>query len=122
MAIYDKQIVFCAGWDEHPRASSLRAIFISGSFTGVVAYAGYSAAIVSTLSLNIDPIRTPMELLQSNLHVGVRKGFISILLNQVIMQYRSKVENTSYMCVYYTRKYMVHIFTEKCEGYDVIIL
>lgn len=71
-----------AGWDEHPRAGSLRTIFISGSFTGVVAYAGYSAAIVSTLSLRVDPIQNPFQLLHSNLRVGIRKGFISSLLEQ----------------------------------------
>ncbi|CAL8088848.1 unnamed protein product [Orchesella dallaii] len=70
------------GWDEHPKAGSLRTIFISGSFTGVIAYAGYSAAIVSTLSLRVDPIKNPMELLRSNLRMGIRKGFISSLLEQ----------------------------------------
>jgi hypothetical protein len=64
-------------------AGSLRTIFISGSFTGVVAYAGYSAAIVSTLSLRVDPIQNPNQLLKSSLKIGVREGFINELLNLV---------------------------------------
>jgi len=64
-------------------AGSLRTIFISGSFTGVVAYAGYSAAIVSTLSLKVDPIQNPTELLHSHLKIGIRDGFLRQLLEQV---------------------------------------
>ena len=72
-----------SGWDEHPHALSLRAIFISASFTGVIAYAGYSAAIVSTLSLRIDPIQSPEALIKSNLRVGLRSGFLNEELLQV---------------------------------------
>ena len=77
------------GWDEHPQALSLRTIFISGSFTGVIAYAGYSAAIVSTLSLRIDPIQSPVALLHSNLRIGMRAGFVNDLLRQVTMLFVS---------------------------------
>jgi hypothetical protein len=72
-----------SGWDEHPHALSLRTIFIAGSFTGVIAYAGYSAAIVSTLSLRIDPLQSPEALLHSNLKIGMRTGFVNDLLLQV---------------------------------------
>ncbi|CAG7655376.1 unnamed protein product [Allacma fusca] len=71
------------GWDEHPVAGSLRAIFISGSLTGVVAYAGYSAAIVSTLSLRSDPIKTPADLIGSNMILGIRFGFLDNVLSNL---------------------------------------
>lgn len=88
------------GWDDHPKAGSLRTIFISGSITGVIAYAGYSAAIVSTLSLRIDPIKTPVQLLGSNLRVGIRKGFIYNLMEQknardTMSHFLEKVEDSS---------------------------
>ncbi|XP_035703753.1 uncharacterized protein LOC118434407 isoform X2 [Folsomia candida] len=74
------------GWDDHPVAGSLRTIFISGSFTGVVAYAGYSAAIE--------------QLLKSSLKIGIRQGFINEILqqnntNDIMTSYQQKLKASS---------------------------
>jgi len=63
------------GWDEHPRALSLRLIFICASITGVIVYAGYSAAIVSTLSMKQDLIQSTTALINSRFRFGVRDDF-----------------------------------------------
>lgn len=61
----------------------MRIIFIAASFAGVVAYAGYSAAIVSTLSSKNDPIQTPEALINSHLTIGMRGGFLDVILKNV---------------------------------------
>lgn len=70
----------------------MRIIFIAASFTGVVAYAGYSAAIVSTLSSKNDPIQSPEALINSHLGIGMRGGFLDTILKDVSVMLTVRVQ------------------------------
>ncbi|CAG7679813.1 unnamed protein product [Allacma fusca] len=55
------------GWHMHPTSTCLKIIFVCCSVSGFLVYVSFSAALVSTLTNEIIPIRTITDLLASSL-------------------------------------------------------
>lgn len=69
--------MYFSGWHVCPESGCMKIVFIFALITGLVSYVGYSAALVSILSVKVVPIQSLKDLVNNRYTIYTDKGTIS---------------------------------------------